>query len=61
MKDANDIFGKFKDEAGEDYYCPINSVADDSVVSQGDIDNCVETTTAERYSGHLKIADRKIG
>jgi len=61
MKTPNDMFGKYKDETGEDYLCPINAVSDDYIVSEGEVDNCVETSTAERYSGNLRIANRKIG
>ena len=58
MKDKNEIYGKFEDETGEIYYCPINEVSDNHVVSEWEIDNCVEASTAGRYSGNLNLADR---
>ena len=54
-------YGKYKDETGEVYYCPLDAVADSRLVSGWEIDDCVEASTAERYSGHLTIPDRKIG
>ena len=57
MKFHNEVFQKYEDESGEEYYCPINAVADDHLVSEWEIDNCVEVSTARRYSGNLNIAD----
>ena len=57
MDSKIDVFGKYEDEAGEEYYCPINSVADNHIVSEWELDNCVEASTAGRYSGNLKIVD----
>jgi hypothetical protein len=57
MKSNNEVFGKYKDETGEEYFCPINAVADNRIVSEWELDNCVEASTAGRYSGHLDIVD----
>ncbi len=57
MTTENEVFGKYKDEVGEDYYCPINNVADNNIVSEWEIENCVDVSTVERYSGNLNIAD----
>ena len=57
---ANDqVFEKYKDETGEEYYCPVNAVADDRIVSEWELDDCVEVSTANRYSGNIKIGDQK--
>ena len=57
---ANDqIFEKYKDETGEEHYCPVNAVADDRIVSEWELDDCVEMSTANRYSGNINIGDRK--
>ena len=58
MNSTNEVFEKYEDETGETYYCPINAVADNTIVSEWELDNCVEASTAERYSGHLNVADR---
>jgi len=50
MESKSEVFGKYKDEAGEAYYCPISDVADNTIVSEWEIENCVEASTAERYS-----------
>ena len=48
MNKNDQIFQKFADETGEQYYCPINAVADDHIVSAWELDNCVEVSTANR-------------
>ena len=58
MNRKTDLYGKFEDEMGEEYYCPINDVNDDRIVSEWEIDNCVEASTAGRYSGNIVVADR---
>jgi hypothetical protein len=58
MENKDEKFGKFEDETGEIYYCPINEVTDNRIVSEWEIDNCVEASTAGRYSGNLSLADR---
>ena len=60
MNTNNQIYEKYEDETGEEYYCPVNAVADDRIVSEWELDDCVEVTTANRYSGNIKKADRKL-
>ena len=57
MNVNDELFGKYQDESGESYYCPVNAVADDRTVSEWELDNCVEVSTAARYAGHLSIID----
>ena len=61
MADRNEIFDKYQDDTGEAYYCPINAVSDSHIVSEWELDNCVDAATAERYSGNIRIKDRNIG
>ena len=58
MNSKNEVFGKYKDETGEAYYCPISKIADNTIVSEWEIDNCVEASTAERYSGNLNVVNQ---
>lgn len=58
MITKREIYSKYEDETGEEYFCPINAVADNRIVSEWELENCVEVSTAGRYSGNLKIAGR---
>lgn len=59
MENKDEIFGKFQDETGEEFYCPVDAVADKRVVSEWEIEDCVEVSTAGRYSGNLTVIDGK--
>jgi hypothetical protein len=58
MRTDNDKFGKFKDETGEEYYCPLGAAKSSRIDAEWALDNCVEASTAGRYSGNLNVADR---
>jgi len=34
MNSNKNVFGKYEDETGDEYYCPINVVADNHIVSE---------------------------
>ena len=55
MTFKSEIYDKFEDENGEEYFCPINAVADNRIVSEWEVEDCVEVSTAGRYSGNLNI------
>ncbi len=57
MNVNDQLYGKYKDENGESYYCPINLVADDRIVSEWELEDCAEVSTAGRYSGNLNVID----
>jgi hypothetical protein len=58
METGDKIFGKFEDETGEEFYCPVDAVADQRVVSEWEIQDCVEASTVGRYSGNINVTNR---
>ena len=44
-----------KDQNGDDYLCPLNSVKDRNAVTDDELDECVEKDIVERYSGNIEI------
>ena len=44
-----------KDQQGDDYLCPLNSVRDKGALTDDELDNCVEKDIVERYSGNIDI------
>jgi len=57
MKKNDEIYVKYADENGEQYYCPITSIRDDEPESSRFLDDCVEASTVGRYSGNLNVVD----
>jgi hypothetical protein len=48
-------FKVVKDEHGDDYLCPVDTVKDDKVVTDKELDDCVEKDVAGRYAGNIDI------
>ena len=61
MNAYDDIFEKHADDTGEEYYCPIADKAGKRAADAPKIDDCVEASTAGRYSGNLNVVDRFTG
>jgi hypothetical protein len=61
MDTKNGSFGKFKEDLGEEFYFPIEDIRDDRQVSEWEIDNRVEASTAGRYWGNINVVDRFTG
>ena len=53
----NEIYVKYADENGEQYYCPIISFGEGDPESGHYLDDCVEVSTVGRYSGNLNVVD----
>ena len=58
MKAKDQVFIKYEDESGRAYYCTINAVADNNIVSDWDIDSCEEAPSDRRYIGKPNLVDR---
>lgn len=58
MSTPDEPYAKYNDDTGEPYYCPVDSVTDEHIVSEWELDECVEASTAGRYSGNLDVKDR---
>ena len=58
MGKNDDVFGKFEDETGEEYYCPLDVARNNRIDSDWATENCVEASTAGRYSGNLAVVNR---
>lgn len=53
----NEIYVKYADENGEQYYCPIISFGEGDPESGHYLDDCVEASTVGRYLGNLNVVD----
>ena len=46
-----------KDMNGDTYLCPLNAVKDRDLITEDEVDNCVERDIVERYSGNIDIVE----
>ena len=57
MKNISDKYTKYQSEHGERYYCPVELT--EARLAEDQLENeCVEASTAGRYSGNIVVEDR---
>ena len=52
---GNKTYFVVKDEHGDSYLCPINSVKRRDAITADELESCVEKDIVERYSGNIDI------
>ena len=57
MKKDTDVYMKYKDKSGEEYYCPLKMARNNDRFGKNQ-DDCVEISTVGRYAGNLDVVDR---
>jgi hypothetical protein len=55
MENIKNLYIRVKDETGNDYVCPIDSLTDPEKVTQEELENCVDEGTVGRYAGNIEI------
>jgi hypothetical protein len=58
METTKSVYTAVQDESGEDYYCPVEASGAELIDTEVDLDDCVEASTAGRYSGNLTVVNR---
>ncbi len=56
-KDKKDLWVKVKDDAGNEFICPIDALKDRKNATDEELENCVDDGVAGRYAGNLSRAD----
>jgi len=56
-KDKKDVWVRVKDDAGNEFICPLNALKDRGSATDEELDNCVDDAVAGRYAGNIDIAD----
>ena len=52
-KAKKDVWVRVKDNAGNEFICPIDALKDRETATAEELDECVDNAVTERYSGHL--------
>ena len=56
-KKRGDLWVRVKDDAGNEFICPLNALKDRQSATEEELDNCVDDATVKRYSGNIKIKE----
>jgi len=57
MADKDSVFVRFKDQSGNEFICPIESLIDPENASEDVLDNCVDDGVVGRFAGNIDIQD----
>jgi len=58
-QDESDVFVKVKDEAGNEFVCPVGELRNAKDVSDDELEDCFDGDVMGRYASNLKVVDPK--
>ena len=56
-KEKKDVWVRVKDDAGNEFICPLNALKDRRSATDEELDNCVDDAVTGRYAGNIDIED----
>jgi len=56
-KEKRDVWVRVKDDAGNEFICPLNSLKDRRSATEEELDNCVDDAVTGRYAANLDIEE----
>lgn len=56
-KVKKDLWVRVKDDAGNEFICPLNALKDRQSATEEELDNCVDDAVTGRYAANLEIEE----
>ena len=56
-KDKKDVWVRVKDDAGNEFICPLNALKHRGSATDEELQICVDDAVAGRYAGNIDIVD----
>jgi len=56
-KEKRDVWVRVKDNAGNEFICPLNALKDRQSATDEELDSCVDDAVTGRYAANLDIED----
>ncbi len=56
-KEEKDIWVRVKDNAGNEFICPLDALKDRQAATEEELDNCVDDAVTGRYAANLNIEE----
>jgi len=56
-KDERDVWVRVKDNAGNEFICPLNALKGRQTATEEELDNCVDDAVTGRYAANLDIEE----
>jgi hypothetical protein len=57
MANEKSLYVRVKDQTGNDFICPIESLIDPDKAKEEELENCVDDGVVGRYAGSIEIAE----
>ncbi|MGB2688929.1 MAG: hypothetical protein WBC36_08080 [Desulfobacterales bacterium] len=55
MTNKKSLYIRVKDQTGNDFICPIDSLIDTDKATEEELENCVDDGTVGRYAGNIEV------
>ena len=56
-KEKKEVWVRVKDDAGNEFICPLNALKDRQSATEEELGNCVDDAVTGRYAANLDIED----
>ncbi len=56
-KEKRDVWVRVKDNAGNEFICPLDALKDRGSATEDELDNCVDDAVTGRYAANLDIEE----
>ena len=57
MVKEKSLYVRVKDQTGNDFICPIESLIEPDKATEEELENCVDDGVVGRYAGNIEIAE----
>lgn len=57
MENRKSLYVRVKDEAGNDFICPMEALIDPENATEDELENCVDDGVVGRYAGSIEFAE----
>ncbi|MFO7556646.1 MAG: hypothetical protein R6W88_15705 [Desulfobacterales bacterium] len=55
-KEKKDVWVRVKDNAGNEFICPLNALKERKSATEDELENCVDDAVVGRYAGNIENA-----
>jgi len=55
MAERKDVYARVKDQAGNEFLCPLDVLKDVKDATEEELEDCVDDATVGRYAGDIKV------
>jgi len=56
-KPKKDLWVRVKDDAGNEFICPLNALKDPKTATEDELERCVDDAVTRRYAGNLEMKE----